>query len=154
MNNKICKNKGITLISLVITIILLIILSGITISLLLSDNGILKKAESVKKIQDVATLQEALELEKTPIQIENAGNVDLESYLKQIQEGKKTYTLNSVKQLDESNAEGEYKFLVSDKKNGDVEIVYQGKVGSESLTLSSYERNCDISSKKDIYNNQ
>ena len=146
------KNKGITLISLVITIILLIILSGITISLILSDNGIFKKAEGAREIQDVATLQEALELEKAPIQLENEGKVDLESYLKQIQDGKKTYTLNSVEQLDENNAEvvveGEYKFLVKDKKNGDVEIIYEGKVTSESLTLSAYERNIYISNTR------
>ena len=38
------KNHGITLIALVITIIVLLILAGITISSILNDDGILQKA--------------------------------------------------------------------------------------------------------------
>ena len=36
---------GITLIALVVTIVVLLILAGITISLVFSDNGIIKKAQ-------------------------------------------------------------------------------------------------------------
>ncbi len=133
------ENKGITLISLVLTIILLIILSGITISLLLTNDGLFKKAQSTQKIQDVATLKERLELEKGPIQIEHDGMVDLETYLKQIQEGEKVYTLNSVEELNDTNAEivvdDQYKFLVKDKENGDVEIIYEGIARIEDLTI-------------------
>ncbi len=133
------KNRGITLIALVITIVLLIILAGVTISLLLTDNGLFKKAQSTQKIQDLATLQERLELEKAPIQIENEGMVDLESYLEQIQEGEKPYTLDSVEKLNDTNAEivvdEQYKFLVKDKQNGDVEIIYQGIARVEDLTI-------------------
>lgn len=39
------QQKGITLISLVITIVVLIILAGVAISLTLSDNGIFTKAK-------------------------------------------------------------------------------------------------------------
>ena len=42
-------NKGITLIALVITIIVLIILSGISIAMLTGDNSILKNATKAKK---------------------------------------------------------------------------------------------------------
>lgn len=44
---KIRKNKGITLIALIITIILLLILSGISIQIL-NQNGLIKKAEKAK----------------------------------------------------------------------------------------------------------
>ena len=40
---KIKTNKGITLIALVITIIVLLILAGVTIAMLTGDNGILTK---------------------------------------------------------------------------------------------------------------
>lgn len=40
------QQKGITLVALVITIVVLIILAGVAISLTLSDNGIFKKATS------------------------------------------------------------------------------------------------------------
>ena len=39
------KNKGVTLISLVVTIIVLLILAGITIGTIFNDNGIIKKAQ-------------------------------------------------------------------------------------------------------------
>ena len=42
------NQKGITLVALVITIIVLIILAGVTISLLIGDNGIINKAKEGK----------------------------------------------------------------------------------------------------------
>ena len=43
------SNKGITLIALVITIIVLLILAGVTIAALSGDNGILKRAAEAKE---------------------------------------------------------------------------------------------------------
>ena len=40
---KTIKNKGITLIALVVTIIVLLILAGVSISMLTGENGILKR---------------------------------------------------------------------------------------------------------------
>ena len=42
-------NKGITLIALVITIIVFLILAGVTIATLTGDNGILTKAQNSKE---------------------------------------------------------------------------------------------------------
>ena len=42
------KNKGLTLISLVITIIILLILAGVSINLIIGDNGILARATNVE----------------------------------------------------------------------------------------------------------
>ena len=39
------KNNGITIISLVVTIIVLLILAGVTISMLFGDNGIITMAQ-------------------------------------------------------------------------------------------------------------
>ena len=47
--NLINNNKGITLIALVITIIVLLILAGVTINLTLGENGIFKTAEMAGK---------------------------------------------------------------------------------------------------------
>ena len=51
IDNEILKknNKGITLIALLITIIILLILAGITISTLLGDNGLFEKAKVAKE---------------------------------------------------------------------------------------------------------
>lgn len=57
------KSKGITLVALVITIIILLILAGITINLTIGQRGILKMAESTRNEQQYAQLKEELEME-------------------------------------------------------------------------------------------
>jgi len=52
------KNKGITLIALVVTIVVLIILATISINVVFSENGIIKKAQLAKDIQANATKAE------------------------------------------------------------------------------------------------
>ena len=42
------NNKGITLVALVVTIVVLLILAGVSINLVLGDNGIVKKAQEAK----------------------------------------------------------------------------------------------------------
>ena len=56
------SSRGITLIALVITIIVLLILAGISISMLSGDNGILQKAAEAKEKTDEATLREEQQL--------------------------------------------------------------------------------------------
>ena len=54
--------RGITLVALVITIIVLLILAGITISLTLGQNGILKRAEDAgRNYQNAATYENQLQ---------------------------------------------------------------------------------------------
>jgi len=56
MNQK--NQKGITLIALVITIIVLLILAGVTISMVLGDDGIISQAQSAKEAQANAEQKE------------------------------------------------------------------------------------------------
>ena len=56
------KQKGITLIALVITIIVLIILASITIGAISGDNGILKNAGKAKEDTQTAEEKEAIEI--------------------------------------------------------------------------------------------
>lgn len=54
------KNKGITLISLVVTIIVLLILAGVALNLTIGENGIFRRAEDTAKIySQSAVLEEA-----------------------------------------------------------------------------------------------
>ena len=64
------ENRGITLIALVITIIVLLILAGITIAALSGDNGILTRAKEAKE----KTQQSQKEEEKTLSNMENILN--------------------------------------------------------------------------------
>ena len=48
------NNKGITLIALVITIVVLLILAGVSIATLTGENGILTQASNAKKVTEEA----------------------------------------------------------------------------------------------------
>ena len=62
LNFKGKKEKGITLIALVITIIVLIILAGVTIVMLTGDNGILTKARTAQTTNDEETAKEQIKI--------------------------------------------------------------------------------------------
>ena len=68
------KNKGITLIALVITIIVMLILAGVSIVMLTGENGLLSKVELSKVESLKAQLKEEIEMEIMSIQIENKNN--------------------------------------------------------------------------------
>ena len=60
------KNKrGITLIALIVTIIVLLILAGISIAMLTGDNGIFSMAKEAKTKNEEAEAREKLEIELT-----------------------------------------------------------------------------------------
>ena len=56
------KEKGITLIALVITIIVLLILAGVSIAMLTGDNGIITQAQNAKNRTEEAEEKEKIEL--------------------------------------------------------------------------------------------
>ena len=56
------NQKGITLIALVITIIVLLILAGVSIAMLTGQNGILTQANNAKTATTKASAEEALKL--------------------------------------------------------------------------------------------
>ena len=74
MRNKIKKEeKGITLIALVITIIVLLILAGVAISMLSGENGILKQAVKAKEANERAQALEAAQSAYMSSQMVNQG---------------------------------------------------------------------------------
>ena len=66
--------KGITLIALVVTIIVLLILAGISIQMLAGQNGILNRAEEASYKSKLAELKENLQLDIADLMIEKNGN--------------------------------------------------------------------------------
>ena len=69
-------NKGITLIALVITIIVLLILAAVSIATLTGDNGILTKAQTAQKLTKQETAKEKIQVEVLG-SLDNSGNIDL-----------------------------------------------------------------------------
>lgn len=119
------KNKGekaITLIALVITIILLLILAGITINLLLGENGIVKKAKEGKIGTEVSREKEILQMSLSGIQADNEGNLifDENTLLKEL----KNYT-NDV----EVTKSGNKMYLVKyTDSNREYEVYSNGEI--------------------------
>ena len=58
IKNMLKKKKGITLVALVVTIVVLIILAGVTISMVVGDNGIITKAKEAKQNMTNASAEE------------------------------------------------------------------------------------------------
>ena len=72
---KIFKSEsGITLIALVVTIVVLLILAGITISLVFSENGIIAKAREAAEKTNQAAINEQEQMNEVVGYLENALN--------------------------------------------------------------------------------
>ena len=68
------KENGITLIALVITIIILLILAGVTIGALAGENGILRMASEAKKQGEIEEEKEAIKLAYSGAMAKNYGS--------------------------------------------------------------------------------
>ena len=80
MGNKgIYKQKGITLIALVVTIVVLLILSGVAIASLTGDDNLLSKAQTSSETYEEKSAREKLQLELTSMAIEKEINKEYNS---------------------------------------------------------------------------
>ena len=82
MESNLKTHQGITLIALVITIIVLLILAGVSIAMLTGDNGILTQAQNAKNKTAEAEAKERQDLEDQNKLIENlaSGNNNIKEY--------------------------------------------------------------------------
>ena len=78
-------NKGITLIALVITIIVLLILAGITINLTIGDQGIITRAQQATREDAHGKVYERLKLEEENYTIDKTTGVTDESLIEYLQ---------------------------------------------------------------------
>ena len=132
-NKSISKNaSGITLIALIVTIIVLIILAGITLNLLMGDNGILTRAKDAKVIQKMAELEEKLETAKVTAHLkefETGGDL-LEFYLDSLKEEKIVNESNITRETAGTylTLENKYVYYVQ-KIDNEIVYTYEGQVG-------------------------
>ena len=68
------KQKGITLVALVVTIVVLLILAGVSINLVLGDNGIVKKAQEAKTKPEEASKNDLTSMDELAKELEEAIN--------------------------------------------------------------------------------
>ena len=74
---KILEKRGITLIALVITIIILLILSGVAIATLTGENGLFARAKQAKVAQTESDMTESLNLAIQELQVEKLAEATL-----------------------------------------------------------------------------
>ena len=70
------KEKGITLVALVVTIIVLIILAGVTLNIILDQNGIISKTQQAKEEWNEAEIAEKEAMLKAEAKILEFQNQD------------------------------------------------------------------------------
>ncbi len=71
------KRDGITLIALVVTIIVLLVLAGISISMLTGQNGILNRAQEAKEKTGTSNAEEKIKIAVASCLIQNNGNLNI-----------------------------------------------------------------------------
>lgn len=137
------NNKGITLIALAITVIILLILAGITIGTLKENNGIIKETKGAKKVTEINNEKEIIELSTIQaMEADKKGNIkkeELEKSLKNnVGEGKteiieddsnfvvKFIETNRYYKIDE-NGNTEQTEIIKDSKPGNIEIGINGE---------------------------
>ena len=77
--------RGITLIALVVTIVVLLILAGITISLVFGSNGVIQKAKDSKEQTEIGEMREKLEMAKVPVYADGNGSYKVQDYWDRIE---------------------------------------------------------------------
>ncbi len=152
------EQKAITLISLVVTIIILIILAGVSINIFIGDNGLLEKAKYAKEAQIIAEIQEKLELQKADLKISENASLELEQYIQKILEKdaikghkieleyKSTSNIYAYILVDDK-----YEFLIEKEENQNIKITYNGEtILVDSINLNKTETTINIGSKETL----
>lgn len=122
------NERGITLIALVVTIIVLLILAGIAINLIVGNNGLFTRAESAEKESEIAEVIDMARMDIMSKEVEKQGVItkqDLEKILEQygtLPEGEENI-------LDKT---------LTTKEGNDIEVrrIYDGEFAEEKKKIS------------------
>lgn len=126
------EQRGITLISLVITIIITVILAGVAINLTVGENGLFIKAKQAREKMQIATITEKLELEKADLIVgSKETSLTLSKYIERLIE-KGIITNANIENTEYDNSKlitvDGYVFLLTEQ-DVDIKIEIQGKEG-------------------------
>ena len=132
------SNFGITLIALIITIIVLLILAGVTLNMVMGENGIFGKANNAKNKTEVAQYEEELRMCVLELQTDAATNgttFNMETIKNKLKE--KVKELENTDDIEFSTEESEtrldgtykgYEFYIDDK--------YAAHIGDKATGIS------------------
>ena len=117
------NNKGITLVALVVTIVVLLILAGVTINLVIGQNGLINRAKDAAKKTTLAGLIDEVQTEIAAAQIQSAGaevapaslKTILDQYFDNVPE---SYMLKDDTSLKSKSEYGNYEIKISELYSG------------------------------------
>ena len=154
------NKKGITLIALVVTIVVLLILAGVTISLLLDENGIIAKSKDARTETRVSQIEDEVGMWKQHNFINKESNQAQESADTMLE------SLISRKLLTEDEIDRDQELITIKKKDGTIvkEISYSNvtinisktpateKSGAVLLKIDSVEGMTTITNEEELNN--
>ena len=132
--NKLKNKKGITLIALVVTVVVLIILAGVSINAVIGDDGIIKKAQNSANLTKEAEVKEAINRTILEFYLTNDYET-LEDFLKaKVTEGKiDSVTKNADGTL--TVKKGNYSVTVENKTNSSGGNSSGGETQTPEITI-------------------
>lgn len=142
---KIKKEKGITLIALIITIILMLILAGVVISLTIGNNGLIEKTKYAVEENRKAEIKEEIEIAILDIQSKLEEQKDSKGLSKTIIVENLPNEINSIVIKEDMTGEykgyeyyidGEYKVHVGTKTTNPIKVkITPTYIGTSSCTI-------------------
>ena len=131
--NKLKNKKGITLIALVVTVVVLIILAGVSINAVLGNNGIIKKANQAASVTKEAEVKEAINRTILEFYLTNDYET-LEDFLKAKAEDGSIDSVTKNADGTLTVKKGEYSVTVENKTNSSNGSSSGGSTGGETQT--------------------
>ena len=132
------QNSAVTLIALIITIIVLLILAGVTLNMVMGENGIFGKANNAKDKTEVAQYEEELRICVLELQADAATNGETfnmetikNKFVEKVKELENTTEIEFPTEESETRLDGTYKgyeFYIDDK--------YAAHIGDKATGIS------------------
>ncbi len=138
------KEKGITLIALVVTIIVLLILAGISINLIFGQDGIINAAKQAARRQAQAEKEEEVRLAITALLLRNGYDESKVTVSAVVEEVKKNYTKQEEKNSISGSTTGE----VEDRFPGVIQYEKPSSRIDETIIVQ-VDENLNVTSKLD-----
>ncbi len=147
------RQKGITLIALVITVIVMLILAGVAISMTIGENGIFRKASEAKEIHNEQVAREKLELVLDDLTLDKyrVNEYNSEQYIDDKMAAEEIVIVGNITIVDDWKFEiDREQLIIVDKlgkgeENGQIGITARGEVSSDYVKATiqveiAYER--------------
>lgn len=130
MKKLIEKQKGVTLIALIITIIVLLLLA-FTVTNIIGNNGIIDKTLGVAEETKINKYKEDIENEIAKIEINSVREVDMDDIIDKLKD--KKIIEKGISETGQVKTDDDYIYEIKQKPNGDYEIKYIGKGDLEEV---------------------